>query len=91
MTREGEWIRPKEIMEHFEGILGLRDYELVQKGFEIVDVRLRSDDASDQIIRAIESYLDQILGEKTRVRVEAWDNENMPLKLRPVRREPSLS
>jgi hypothetical protein len=56
-----------------------------------VDVRLRSDTASDQVIRAIESYLDQILGEMTRVRVEAWDNEDMPLKLHPVRREPSLS
>jgi phenylacetate-CoA ligase len=91
MTREGTWMGPKETMEHFEGTLRLRDYELVQRGFGSVEVKLRRKDASDPVIHAIESYLKGLLGAETVVRVVAWDEDDMPLKFRPVRREPLLS
>ena len=87
INKMGDWIGPKGIMEYMESTLHLLDYELVQKSTNEVTIRVRSKDSSPAIMDAVKRYLSDVIGESVKLRISNWDEDELPIKYRPVRRE----
>jgi phenylacetate-CoA ligase len=91
VTANGELIAPGSIVEHLETALGLRGFQLVQEGDRELLLKVNSRDFNGGALGAAREYLSFVLGGDVSLRTELWEDDEMPIKFRPVTRAPYLS
>lgn len=84
VAEDGTRIPPGVICDQLERVMGIRDYQLVQKSRERVILKLLSRDNAEQTAGGVSGYLTSLLGGSPTVEIEEWSEDDMPAKYRPV-------
>jgi phenylacetate-CoA ligase len=82
-TAGGEPVPSGAIVDHFETVLGLRDFQLVQEGEHEFTLKVRGE-VNSTLIQSAESFLTELLHADVAVKIERWGDSEMPMKFRPV-------
>jgi hypothetical protein len=80
----GTRIPPGPIISYLETAIGVKRYQVVQKGYRDVLIRLTSRDASPQAEEALSRYLTGLLGDDVHINIETGSEESFQVKHRPV-------
>lgn len=84
VTSSGDRIPQGIVCELLESTMGLRDYQVIQKGIDRIIVRVREGQSEQELSDRLRSYLSKELESDVSVELEVWDDDDMPAKYRPV-------
>jgi phenylacetate-CoA ligase len=87
VTSRGDRIPQGTVCEFLESTMGLRDYQVIQKGIDRIVVRVREGQSQQELGDRLRSYLSRELESDVSVELETWRDDDMPAKYRPVMSE----
>jgi phenylacetate-CoA ligase len=87
VTAEGGRIPAGPVCDWLEKVLGIRDFQLIQKDHQRIILRLTTRFRTGTIEKEVSSYLKGLLGDDLTVEIEEWTHSEMPAKYRPVTSE----
>jgi len=84
VAADGTRIPPGVICDQLERVLGIRDYQLIQKHRERLTLKLLSRYDTQQTAVGLSRCLTGLLGGGPTIETEEWSEDDMPAKYRPV-------
>ncbi len=84
LAADGRMIPPGVICDELESVLGLRDFQVIQRGAGVIVVRVRDLNNNSETKRKLGESLGRLLAAPQELEVETWGDADIPAKYRPV-------
>jgi len=84
LAADGSMIPPGVICDELESVLGLRDFQVIQKGAGVIVVRVRDPNNNSETKRKLGESLARLLAAPQELELETWGDADIPAKYRPV-------